>query len=238
MPADLQNVANIQCENCHGPGSEHAMAFGQTNLSNWPRLSVTVNSGDCNQCHDAPTHHVKGTEWYSSLHAVTTHIPTGAGREACVGCHTAAAFIDRMNGVTTATNTAYAAIGCQTCHEPHGITMPTNYPHLLRQLSSVTMPDSTVVLNAGPGALCLQCHHNRNGAVTNMLVNYPLGKATWVGGSSFGVHDAPQGDMIEGINGVTYGQAIPSSAHRYAVTDLCVGCHMQSTAVGDAAFLH
>ena len=36
--------------------------------------------------------------------------------------------------------------------------------------------------------------------------------------------------MIEGINAITYGQNLPSSAHRYTVTNLCVGCHMQATA--------
>ena len=46
----LANLANIQCENCHGPGSQHAYSLGNTNL-----IAVTTeNSGDCNQCHDAP----------------------------------------------------------------------------------------------------------------------------------------------------------------------------------------
>jgi hypothetical protein len=229
--ASLANVANIQCENCHGPGSQHAYSLGDTNL-----ISRTVLSGDCNQCHDAPTHHVKGTEWYVSRHALTTG-PAGAGREACVGCHASEGFIGRVEGDST-TNAVRSAIGCQTCHEPHGLTMPTNNPHLLRVLGPVTMPDGTVVTNAGEGALCLQCHHNRNGSVTNMLAKYPLGQPTWVGGSSFGPHDGPQGDMIEGINAVTYGQVIPSSAHRYAVTDLCVGCHMQTVGATDPAFLH
>ena len=44
-------LGNIQCENCHGPGSEHADAFGNTNAPGWPRITVTTNSGDCNQCH-------------------------------------------------------------------------------------------------------------------------------------------------------------------------------------------
>jgi hypothetical protein len=235
----LANLGNIQCENCHGPGSQHASALGNTNVFNWPRLSVTVNSGDCNQCHDAPTHHVKGTEWYVSKHAgvdAAARVPSGPSRGQCVGCHTSSGFIGRMNGSTT-TNTTYSAIACQTCHEPHGQTVPDNNPHLLRILGSVTMPDGTVVTNAGNGALCLQCHHNRNGSVTNMLVNYPQGLPTWYGGSSFGTHDGPQGDMIEGINAVTYGQNIPSSAHRSTVPDLCVGCHMQTVNVGDPAFL-
>jgi len=43
--------------------------------------------------------------------------------------------------------------------------------------------------------------------------------------------------MIEGINAVTYGQNIPSSAHRETVENLCVGCHMQTVNLGDPAFL-
>jgi hypothetical protein len=237
MPWQLQNLGNIQCENCHGPGSQHATQLGNTNL-----ITRTVNSGDCNQCHDdAPTHQ-QGTEWYVSGHANTTRIPSGsASRWDCVGCHTANGFIDRITnlGNTNAytTNTTYSAIACQTCHEPHGQTTPTNDSHLIRIMGSVTMPDGTVVTNAGEGALCLECHHNRNGSATNQLVAYPLGKNTWFGGSSFGPHDGPQGDMIEGVNAFTYGQTIPSSPHRYVVTNLCVGCHMQTVAKTDPAFL-
>ena len=138
--------------------------------------------------------------------------------------------------VTATPNVTFAPISCQTCHEPHGETVPTNNPHLLRTLGAVTMPDGTVVTNAGEGALCLECHQNRNGSATNQLVKYPLGQNTWFGGSSFGAHDNPQGDMIEGINANTYGQTIPSSAHRYAVTNLCVGCHMQTLSSSDPAF--
>ena len=232
----LANLANIQCENCHGPGSQHAHALGDPNL-----ISKTVASGDCNTCHDAPSHHIYGTQWYLSGHANTTRTPSGPSRWQCVGCHTADGFIDRIEnlGSTAAytTNTVYSSIDCQTCHEPHGETTPAGNENQLRVLSAVTMPDGTVVKNAGKGALCLQCHQVRNGAATNQIVNYPVGKLTWFGGSSFGVHDSSQGDMIEGINAFTYGQAIPSAAHRDVVTDLCVGCHMQDAPVGDPAYL-
>ncbi len=243
MPMDLQAVANIQCENCHGPGSEHAFSFGNTNVSNWPRLDVTYTSGACNQCHDAPTHHIKGTEWYASGHAVTTTIPSGTGRDQCVKCHTTVGFITAVNNAASTnttfapTNTAFSAIGCQTCHEPHGLTIPTADSHLLRVMASATFGDGTVITNGGEGNLCMTCHHSRNGSAVTNVVNYKKGLPTWAGGSSFGVHDGPQGDMIEGINAITYGKTLPSSAHRYAVTNSCVGCHMQNVAIGDPAFL-
>jgi hypothetical protein len=228
----LANLANIQCENCHGPGSQHAYSLGNTNL-----IAVTLETGDCNQCHDAPSHHIYGTEWYASSHAVTTRIPSGSGRDYCVGCHTSTGFINRLaSGLPTTVppaDTTYNPIGCQACHEPHGITVPTNNPHLIREMASVTMPDGTVVTNAGEGALCIQCHHNRNGSVTTILANYPIGSNDWAGGSSFGPHDGPQGDMFEGVNAYTYGLAIPSSAHRNSVTNSCVGCHMQAIASTD-----
>jgi hypothetical protein len=235
MPAKLQNVANIQCENCHGPGSQHAYGLGPTGLlGDTNVITKTVDSGDCNQCHDAPSHHIYGTEWYASAHAQTT----GPGSANCLPCHSANGFIGReaQNGsyaVGLVTNVTFATISCQTCHEPHGITIPTNNPHLIRAMGPVTMPDGSVITNAGEGAVCLECHQNRNGSATNQLANYPLGKSTWFGGSSFGAHDNVQGDMIEGVNAMTYGQAIPSSPHRAAVTNLCVGCHMQALASSD-----
>jgi hypothetical protein len=251
---DVANLANIQCENCHGPGSEHANAFGNTNVSGWPRLAVTTNnSGDCNQCHDAPTHHIKGTEWYVSAHSgaqsTAPTIPSGAGRDQCVMCHTAIGFITRINNdisnsvasvpITNfaPTNTTYAPLNCMSCHEPHGQELPANNPHQLRKMGAVTFGDGTVVTNAGESQLCLQCHHSRNGGATNNVTQFKLGRPTWAGGSTFGPHDGPQGEIIEGVNAITYGKTFPNSAHRETVTNVCVGCHMQTVASGDPAFL-
>lgn len=244
MPASLRAVANIQCESCHGPGSEHAAALGQTNVANWPRLGVSMAAGDCAQCHDSLTHHFKTAEWNNSAHASATRTPSGPSRVACVRCHTASGFeawaeaggMTNQNAHPTTLNytpnTAYEAITCQTCHDPHDATNP----HQLRLSTSITLSEGTVVTNAGMGAFCMQCHNSRNGSVTNSLVNYPAGLPTWVGGSAFGVHDSPQADMLEGVNAVTYGHNIPSAAHRYAITNTCAGCHMQEVAATDPGF--
>jgi hypothetical protein len=39
--------------------------------------------------------------------------------------------------------------------------------------------------------------------------------------------------MFEGLNAVTYGLNIPSSAHKSSITNSCVGCHMQPLAATD-----
>jgi hypothetical protein len=223
MPPALKNVANIQCENCHGPGSEHVANGGDPRF-----ISISLNSGDCGQCHGALTHHIKSGEWATSGHAVTPSTPSGPGREACVGCHTAAGFIGRMKGSKTV-NTSYNPVNCQTCHDPHGRTAPAGAPHLLRSVSSVQLMDGTNVTDGGAGLLCMNCHQSRVKAADYA----PSAPAD----PRFGPHHGPQADMLAGTNGYTYGQTIPSSAHGYAVEDTCVGCHMQTVAPTDPLFL-
>src|SRR5208282_4821012 len=120
----------------------------------------------------------------------------------------------------------------QACHNPHDASNPDQ----LRLSYNVTLSDGTVVTNAGAGGFCMECHNNRNGSVTNMMATYPLNQPNWAGGVSFGTHDSPQGDMLEGANAVTYGQVIPSSPHANVVSNTCVGCHYQPIASTDPAF--
>jgi hypothetical protein len=245
MPENLRSVANITCENCHGPGSQHILpallqAEGEP-TANYPGLDIPNTVGACEQCHDDAPTHPQGTQWYASDHAggfsTAASIPSsekGTTNQYCVRCHTEAGFIAFVsnsvagNGIVTTTNTAYTAIGCQTCHEPHGLTTPTNDNYLIRMMASATFGDGTVITNGGEGNLCMNCHHSRNGSAVTNVMNYPLGLNTWAQGSSFGTHDGPQGDMLEGVNAITYGLSIPSSAHRISVTNSCVGCHMQT----------
>ncbi len=149
---------------------------GQRTRGQWRRpiaISVPSNTGACNQCHDEPTHHIKGTAWENSMHAVTTTDP--AGNATCVGCHTGTGFIQRMAGISPITDTSYHSIDCATCHEPHGITAPANGSgdtHQIRNMASVTLADGTKVSltgndsqgyssAAGEGILCMQCHQAR-----------------------------------------------------------------------------
>lgn len=237
MQAHYPNVArmaNVQCENCHGPGSEHAAALGNTNAVNWPRIGLSYTMGNCGQCHDNQPVSTKAYEWSHSLHSHTTRIP--AGRHQCVRCHTAQGFRDFIEyasvGKTYATNVNYEALTCATCHDPHD----ASNPHQLRAANSYTLPEGTTVTNVGLGALCMECHHSRNGEAIANIENYKKGLPTWAGGSSFGPHDSTAGDMVEGVNGITYGKTIPSGSHSATIPNVCVGCHMQPVAPTDPAF--
>jgi hypothetical protein len=215
----LANLANIQCENCHGPGSQHYYSIGNTSM-----ISKTLASGDCNQCHDAPTHHFKAAEWYNSRHSVAVE-ETGSS---CGRCHTAQGFVNFAAGAP-AVSTPYEVITCAACHEPHDATNP----HQLRTEADVTLMDTsrpggaTVVTNGGMGKLCMQCHISRRDAVTYAESYH----------DHYGPHHGPQTDMFVGANAITYGQEIPSSAHRDAVEDACVTCHMQENE-GTPSFTH
>ena len=90
MPTAVQNLGNIQCENCHGPGSQHL--FSQGVVGNTNAISVNCAAGDCSQCHDDLNTHYYSAEWNNSLHAAASRTPSGISRPQCVRCHTAPGF--------------------------------------------------------------------------------------------------------------------------------------------------
>jgi hypothetical protein len=219
---DLAETANVQCENCHGAGSPHAYSLGDPS-----KISVSFSAGDCGQCHDAAPYHTKNDEWRNSRHAIATRYPTGESRASCVKCHSGIGFVDFVDG-TTPPRTAYEAISCAACHDPHA---PTNNPHILRTIADVKLADTskpggqTVITNGGKGKLCMNCHQGRRDVLTYIKPG--------AGGSTFGPHHGPQADMLAGANAWTYGKTIPSTSHLAAIGDSCVACHLQENTSGD-----
>jgi len=215
LPKDLKNLSNIQCENCHGPGSQHAF-----NLGDPSKISVSFAAGDCAQCHDSKPNHVRTAEENNSGHAVAP-VETEAD---CARCHSALGFANYAAG-KPAVATPYEVITCATCHDPHDATQP----HQLRSHPAITLMDKkTTITEGGSGLLCMNCHMSRRDATNYVEIT--------AGSNRFGPHHGPQADMLAGANAVNYGKVIPSSAHRDVVEDSCVTCHMQSVTSTNAAF--
>lgn len=203
MPAQLKAMANVQCEHCHGAGSEH---HGDATA-----ISVSLSAGDCGQCHDSEPYYAQNRQWEISGHAVTTRYPTGEGRGSCVPCHSGIGFIETIKGVETL-STDYEAVTCAVCHDPHG----TDNPADIRTVEDVVLKNGHVVTEGGSGKLCMQCHKGRQDGETYSL-RY---------NSRFSPHYSVQTDMLVGTNAVEYGMTIGSTAHLYALEDACSTCHM------------
>jgi hypothetical protein len=221
-------VAGIGCENCHGPKNPNHYGAGTQ-----PK---TMDEGVCEQCHDAPTHHVVPLQWKSSGHASppwesgfassgTTPV-TSYTFSACVRCHDGGAFKNFTEGKsfdnTAASGFSYltrTTINCQTCHDPHSTE--------LRQapVSSDTLGNGYNYANDnfGSGAICLNCHKYRRDA--NSYVKTSLS-------SHWGPHYFGAADLMLGQNGYTFGDNLLPDLTRsghMSVENTCVGCHMQAT---------
>jgi len=201
MPQSLKTKSNIQCENCHGPGSEHS---GDKRASD-----VSYDVGMCAVCHDSGSHHVRPTEWKSSPHSVK---PVRSG--SCGRCHTGDGFIAYVNDDDVRAGESQA-IGCAACHDPHS----AENEHQVRTTQDVELFNGEMVEDGGLGKLCMNCHISRRDAEEYVTENH----------SHYGPHYGPQTDMVVGTNAVQYGQYIPSSSgHLLAVEDSCATCHMQT----------
>jgi Secretion system C-terminal sorting domain/Cytochrome c552/Cytochrome c554 and c-prime len=227
-------LANIQCESCHGPGSEH---IGQTADS---KMVSSIDTKNCAVCHDSGTHHAFPTQWEASGkdatefdgrgfhggHAAGAFVSYAGGRGSCAPCHSGAGYIQWVkegkptndDGLPTGTDVLPEAvnISCAVCHDPHD---NTNL-HQLR-LSDTQLGDGTPVTfdQYGTGAQCMECHRSRRLAATyaNDINNES---------SHYGPHHGPQADMLIGGNGPNYGIEFQSSPHAQATENACVDCHM------------
>ena len=238
---DAMDLANIQCESCHGPASEHNSVITDN------KISSLLDSKVCAVCHDAGTHHVFPAQWDASGHDATEfdgrgfHGGHAAGafvastdRNGCSPCHSGAGYIQWVkegrpvdaNGLPAATAVRPEAtnISCAVCHDPHDAT---NIFQL--RLAETQLGDGTPITfeKYGTGAQCMECHRSRRDAVSyaSDVKNQS---------SHYGAHHGPQADMLIGANAPDYGINFPSSPHSVAGGNACVDCHMAGEAAVDA----
>ena len=249
MPAQLQGLANIQCENCHGPGSRHPGS-----------PSISLDEKVCASCHQDGTHHVFPQQWEISPHAGAYEaISYSEGANAsCDRCHSPQGFISVAKGVSagitnaaggTAVATGTGPLTCQVCHDPHttfgdttgnrhqlrvydtvqlGNPLRTNSPTVYVGLgdslttANLQLTNSTItVTNAGLSAACMVCHNAREWP-TQIQVSGSSSNKMYFMTTTPDMSTA--GEMFAGLGGYDYGQEMGNSFHTHLAK--CQTCHM------------
>jgi len=229
---DVAQLANVQCENCHGPqdGGAHT-----TNLSR-----VTLSADNCATCHGEPLRHARFQQWQLSGHANYEVAIDESGSGNCSRCHTANGFLAWLPilldddpdtdplasiDVTWTPDEAHPQT-CVTCHDPHDIgTTSGSETNATVRISGDTPPliAGFTVTGAGRGALCMTCHNSRRGlrnddTFDDLVADGEVGRAP---------HGSAQTDVLVGEN--AFFVEVGNRGAHSLVEDTCVSCHMSVT---------
>jgi formate-dependent nitrite reductase cytochrome c552 subunit len=223
FPASAR-LANIQCENCHGPNTSEAHFNGVK--SDRDSLSSDV----CGTCHGEPARHGRFQQWQLSRHGNYETARAEGTNPGCTKCHSAQGFIqwESKGFSSTATITVDWTLDqvhpqtCATCHDPHAVGTTSGGP---TTNATVRISGSTPMLdagfkaeNVGTAAICITCHNGRRGLKDDQHAITDLSRAPHVG---------PQGDVVMGYN--MYFTEVGIRGQHGKIADSCVTCHMEKT---------
>ncbi len=225
---DSAQLANIQCENCHGPNSSQAHTMGT------PRVSL--RSDVCGFCHGEPARHGRFQQWQLSGHANYEVAESEGTRGSCARCHAANGYLEYLPLLLAGENPSEVEvtwtadeiqpITCAVCHDPHDIgTTSGNASNAKVRVMDNTpaLPSGFTALGVGRGAICITCHNSRNGAHNDQTFD----EVVAAGNSGQAPHRSAQSDVLLGENAYFVETGI-RSAHSL-VEDTCVNCHMIKT---------
>jgi hypothetical protein len=225
-------LASVQCENCHGPAANHAANPDDPSVR--PRADVA--SEVCGGCHndarhptyDEWTNSAHALVWTNSAHALETNggyalvvenLNPASRINNCGRCHSGSVRLSLLEGAALPAGDADIGIVCATCHDPH----QTNaYPAQLRNPLASTkdyfMPtNGAFAKHYNPEInICAQCHNHAGASWTN---------------NGCEPHHSLQYNMLLGTIGELDSGLPPyqPGTHALAITNQCVGCHMQTS---------
>jgi hypothetical protein len=217
----VARLEGVQCENCHGPASNHT-ENDEEKYDDLASVGVSISDTVCGRCH-TDEHHPTWDEWQEGPHSSV--VEDAALNTRCVKCHNglfAVRYLDNPPAFTNPTTapTESRPHTCAVCHDPHG----SDNPGQLRDAAAmdVALPNSPLIPSAGAGRLCMSCHNGRR-------TETDVGNQINDGSDHFGPHHSNQGDMLAGVNGyedVAPDFAFASSKH-ILVQDACITCHVK-----------
>jgi hypothetical protein len=248
---DVAKLANIQCENCHGPNDTAAHAT----FAGFVPERFSMSSDVCGACHGEPLRHGRFQQWQESGHAnydvaVGEGFSNGQIRNSCAGCHTGQGFLvwleqlrsgDASRVLTPDSVAKLSDVNvsnvvpqvCVVCHDPHfpGTSAGPQTDAQPRVTDNTPkLPAGFAADSVGKGAMCITCHNSRNGEASNGEITlHEDGDPNWGTLTSFSApHEACQGDVLMGRNAY-FVTGVRSPHSQTPVDNTCVTCHMVLT---------
>lgn len=215
-------LANIQCENCHGP--QDSAAHMQASMR------INISSDVCGSCHGEPPRHGRFQQWEESKHANYDIAIERATNASCGRCHVGQGFLawlpqieagnpGNIEAEITWTAETVHPVTCAVCHDSHDPGKTSGEPNTATvRIDGDTpmLPAGFKAVGVGRGALCMTCHNTRNGERNDVAMPVVDDRAP---------HTAAQADLLMGQNAffVDVGKRSPHSL----IGDTCTNCHMQ-----------
>ncbi|MHC4547636.1 MAG: carboxypeptidase-like regulatory domain-containing protein [Planctomycetota bacterium] len=234
---DSAQLANIQCENCHGP--QNGPGGGPHMMGNGSRTSLSADV--CGACHGEPKRHGRFQQWELSGHsnyelAIDESWSTSDLEfRSCGMCHSANGFIDWVNNggadpdydppadLVSSPDEIHAQT-CVTCHDPHDVGTSsgegTDAPMRIEGDTEELQAGFTAFA-VGKGAVCMTCHNSRRG-LANDLVGLPNASRP-----DYAPHGPTHADVLMGQNVFFFPVGV-RGAHSL-IEDTCVKCHLDLT---------
>ena len=234
-------LANAQCENCHGPQwglpGVNTLAHGPVNPQGAPRVSIAATV--CATCHGEPLRHARYQQWQLSAHANYELAIDEGDSGSCSRCHTGNGFLawlpillgdepgDPTDNITvTWTSDEVHPQTCVTCHDPHSIGTVSGIPNNATvRISGDTPPliAGFTAFDVGRGAICMTCHNSRRGLRNDATFDDYYGSSE----AARAPHGSAQADVVMGENAYLVAVGIPGN--HSTVGDSCATCHMEAT---------
>lgn len=221
--ATTARLANVQCENCHGPAVRHV----ENVEDSFSRPAVTPAAEVCGGCHNG-FHHPTFDEWKTSGHArvdpevAGSILAQGEPRMlACGPCHSGAVRLALLKQLEkpeaplpSREDAAYFPIACAVCHEPHDqtgqVAQLRNPTYSTNQFSYSTAATTSFAQQYDPSIqMCGQCHNMRG--------------ARWQD-TSRPPHHSPQYNLLVGQGGNDEGVSLIAT-HGLKIQQQCAQCH-------------
>ena len=241
---DVARLANVQCENCHGPNnSEVHKSLTKTGAPE----RISLNPEVCGTCHDRSREDLSYGGWYESKHAnynlameAGSVEKRGESAGVCGRCHTGQGFIawlamEKRAAVPTVVSDGNAVydpssarltledvvpVTCAVCHNPHasGNSFRSDREKVpVRGIDARRMlPIELSAEQSGRGSLCVVCHATVGG---------PRNDGATPRLSSAITPHATQADILYGQNAFFVEPGVHKSHGR--IEDICIWCHVK-----------